>query len=94
MVYTVAKELRKVLQTFIESKSVKAFIATHKNLIIFIDDVLERDILLKNVGEILSRYNIQCEYKPTTTFENHVLETKLYTRDSTNVSTIDSYFTS
>ncbi|MEM4849205.1 MAG: hypothetical protein QXM55_06195 [Ignisphaera sp.] len=94
MVYTVAKELRKVLQTFIESKSIKAFIATHKNLIIFVDDVIERDILLKNVGEILHRYNIQCEYKPTTTFENHILRVKLYTRNLAKIPTIDSYFSS
>lgn len=69
IVHIVAKELKKVLNNFNEGKNVRIFIATHKVLLIFIDDVLEKELLVRSVDKIFSRFNIQCEFKPLSAYK-------------------------
>jgi len=77
-VHILTKELRKILDNHIVNRNVKVFIATHKNLFIFIDDTLEMSILLKNVSELLNRYGIQCELKPLINSGNQELITAFH----------------
>lgn len=92
-VHIIARELRKVLGNFIESKNVRTFIATHKSLIIFIDDVLEKEVLMKSVGEIINRFNIKCEFKPLVTAKNKEQEeSPVFSGQSVKSLIIDTYF--
>lgn len=63
VVHRIVREIRKSLRFLIENKSVKVFIATHKMLFIFVDDVLDKNFAVRNLVKIINKYNIQCSMR-------------------------------
>ena len=63
IVYKLVKELKKSLEELKSKNSIRIFVATHKRLLVSIDNTLDKDFIAKNVIMILDKYNIECSLK-------------------------------